>query len=150
MEYKNRLLASDIEAVGFYDDVHTKSDIHCLCSIDIETEEVLLFHNHPKFDNVEVKDPYDGKTYIIPPRKGTLDDGIAFWEKAVKNGSKLIIHNAYGYDKHVIDKIWKGNSIKRKDYHDTFVQSKVQWFERPTPKGAKSPHGLKAYGISVE
>lgn len=147
MEYKNRLLASDIEAVGFYDDVHTKSDIHCLCSIDIETEEVLLFHNHPKFDNVEVKDPYDGKTYIIPPRKGTLDDGIAFWEKAVKNGSKLIIHNAYGYDKHVIDKIWKGNSIKRKDYHDTFVQSKVQWFERPTPKGAKSPHGLKAYGI---
>lgn len=147
MEYKNRLLASDIEAVGFYDAVHTKKDIHCLCSIDIESEEVLLFHNHPEFDNVEVKDPYDKKTYIIPPRKGTLDEGISFWEKAVKHGSKLIIHNAYGYDKHVIDKIWPNNSIKRKDYHDTFVQSKVQWFERPTPKGAKSPHGLKAYGI---
>lgn len=147
MEYKNRLLASDIEAVGFYDVVHTKKDIHCLCSIDIESEEVLLFHNHPEFDNVEVKDPYDKKTYTIPPRKGTLDEGIAFWEKAVKHGSKLIIHNAYGYDKHVIDKIWPNNSIKRKDYHDTFVQSKVQWFERPTPKGAKSPHGLKAYGI---
>jgi len=147
MEYKNRLLASDIEAVGFYDDVHTKKDIHCLCSIDIESEEVLLFHNHPEFDNVEVKDPYDGKTYTIPPRKGSLDDGIAFWEKAVLNGSKLIIHNALTYDKHIIDKIWKGNKIKRKHYHDTFVQSKVQWFERPTPKGAKSPHGLKAYGI---
>ena len=147
MEYKNRLLASDIEAVGFYDAVHTKDDIHCLCSIDIESEEVLLFHNHPEFDNVEVKDPYDNKTYTIPPRKGTLDDGIKFWEKAVKHGSKLIIHNAYGYDKHVIDKIWPSNTIKRKDYHDTFVQSKVQWFERPTPKGAKSPHGLKAYGI---
>lgn len=147
MEYKNRLLASDIEAVGFYDYVHTKKDIHCLCSIDIESEEVLLFHDHPEFDNVEVKDPYDGKIYTIPPRKGTLDDGIAFWEKAVLNGSKLIIHNALTYDKHIVDKIWKDNKIKRKHYHDTFVQSKVQWFERPTPKGAKSPHGLKAYGI---
>jgi len=147
MEYKNRLLASDIEAVGFYDKVHTKKDIHCLCSIDIETEEVLLFHDHPEFDNVEVVDPYDHKTYTIPARVGTLDEGIKFWEKAVANGSKLIIHNTYGYDKHVIDKIWKDNTIKRKDYHDTFVQSKVQWFERPTPKGAKSPHGLKAYGI---
>ncbi|QHZ59827.1 DNA polymerase I [Alteromonas phage vB_AmeM_PT11-V22] len=147
MEYKNRLLASDIEAVGFYDKVHTKKDIHCLCSIDIETEGVLLFHDHPEFDNVEVTDPYDNKTYTIPARVGTLDEGIKFWEKAVANGSKLIIHNAYGYDKHVIDKIWPDNTIKRKDYHDTFVQSKVQWFERPTPKGAKSPHGLKAYGI---
>lgn len=147
MKYENRLLASDIEAVGFYDKVHTKKDIHCLCSIDIESEEVLLFHNHPEFDGVEVEDPFDKKTYTIPPRKGTLDEGIAFWEKAVAHGSKLIIHNAYGYDKHVIDKIWPDNSIKRKDYHDTFVQSKVQWFERPTPKGAKSPHGLKAYGI---
>ena len=147
MEYKNRLLASDIEAIGFYDDVHTKNDIHCLCSIDIESEEVLLFHNHPEFDNVVVKDPFDDKEYTIPKRKGTLDEGLAFWDKAANNGSKLIIHNAYGYDKHIIDKIWPSNTIKRTHYHDTFVQSKVQWFERPTPKGAKSPHGLKSYGI---
>jgi len=110
-------LASDIEAVGFYDKVNSKKDVHCLCSIDVDTEEVYLFHDHPEFDGAEVVDPYDKKT------------------------------NTFTYDKHIIDKVWKDNKIPFEAYHDTFTQSKVQWFERPTPKGAKSPHGLKAYGI---
>lgn len=147
MKYDNRLLASDIEAVGFYDQVNSVSDIHCLCSIDVETNEVILFHNYPQFDNVEVKDPYDNKTYLIPKRNGTLQQGIDFWVKATKAGSKLIIHNCTTYDEPVINKIWPDNSISQDSYHDTYIQSKLQWYERPCPKGAKSAHGLKAWGI---
>lgn len=147
LKFEHRLLASDIEAVGFYDKVHTKKDIHCLCSIDVDSGDVLLFHDHPEFDNVKVYDHYDKKEYVIPKRSGTLQEGLAFWEKATNNGSKLIIHNCHTYDRPVIDKIWKCNTIPFEAYHDTFIQSKLQWYERPCPKGAKSAHGLKAWGI---
>lgn len=147
MKYENRLLASDIEAIGFYDKVKTKEDIHCLCSIDVETNEVLLFHDNPEFDLQEVFDPYDEKYYTIPKRLGTLEEGIDYWKKATSKGSKLIIHNAHTYDRPVIDKIWPDNGIDFDAYQDTFVESKLQWFERPTPRGCKSPHGLKAYGV---
>jgi hypothetical protein len=147
LEVTNLKLASDIEAVGFYDAVHTQEDIHCLCSVDIESGLVLLFHNHPEFNGVEVVDPYDNKTYTIPKRTGSLDEGIAFWREAVAKGSTLIIHNAHTYDRPVIDKIWPDNGIPFESYHDTFIQSKLQWFERPTPKGCKSAHGLKAWGV---
>lgn len=150
LEYHNRKLASDIEAVGFYDVVNTKDDIHCLCSVDVDTDEVILFHDNPEFDNVKVYDPYDKKEYVIPQRRGTLQEGIEWWSKATNNGSKLIIHNAHTYDRPVIDKVWPDNNIPFDAYHDTFIQSKVQWFERPCPKGAKSPHGLKAYGIKCK
>jgi len=147
LEYKNRRLASDIEAIGFYDVIHSSKDIHCLCSVDVDTDEVLLFHDHPEFDNVEVVDPHDDKVYVIPERVGTLQDGIEFWSKAANNGSKLIINNCHTYDRPVIDKVWPDNGIPFESYHDTFIQSKLQWFERPCPKGAKSAHGLKAWGI---
>ena len=147
VEYTKRLLASDIEAVGFYDQVHRKDDIHCFCSIDVETNEVFLFHDHSEFDNVEVTDPYDKKTYTIPERKGSLQQGLEFWEGSVKAGSLLIIHNAHSYDRVVINKVWPNNIIPFDAYHDTYIQSKLQWFERPCPKGAKSAHGLKAWGI---
>ena len=144
------ILASDIEAIGFYDVVKTKDDVHCLCSIDIATNKVYLFHNHPEFDGVSIVDPYDNNTYTIPVRDGTLDQGIDFWEGSVALGSNLVIHNAHAYDRPVINKIWPNNKIPFEAYHDTFNQSKVQWFERPCPRGAKSPHGLKAYGIKFK
>ena len=147
MQYINRKLASDIEAIGFYDVIHSAKDIHCLCSIDVESNEVLLFHDYTNFDEVSVVDPYDNKTYVIPKKKGTLQEGIAFWEKAVNNGSVLIIHNSHTFDRPVINKVWPENKIPFESYHDTFIQSKLQWFERPCPKGAKSAHGLKAWGI---
>ena len=145
MDYSRLKLASDIEAKGFYDDVHDINDIHCLCSIDIKTEEVYLFHDHPELDLAEVVDPYDGKTYIIPKRTGSLDEGIKFWENVGISGGSLIIHNARTYDQPIIDKVWEGNKIPYEAYHDTYIQSKVQWFERPTPKGSKGAHGLDAY-----
>lgn len=142
---KKRLLASDIEAKGYYEVVNTVGDVHCLCSIDMESKEILLFHNYPEYDGAEVFDPYDNKTYIIPNRVGTLQEGIEFWEAAVKDGSILIIHNAHTYDRPVIEKVWPDIQIPFESYHDTYNQSKVQWYERPTPKGAKGPHGLAAY-----
>ncbi len=147
MQYVKRKLASDIEAIGFYDVIHSQKDIHCLCSIDIESNEVLLFHDYEGFDNVSVIDPHDGNTYTIPKKKGTLQEGIDFWKKATDNDSTLIIHNCHTFDRPVIDKVWPDNKIKFESYHDTFIQSKLQWFERPCPKGAKSAHGLKAWGI---
>jgi hypothetical protein len=147
LQYINRKLASDIEAIGFYDVIHSAKDIHCLCSIDVESNEVLLFHDYTNFDEVSVVDPYDSKTYVIPKKKGTLQEGIEFWEKAVSNGSVLILHNSHTFDRPVINKVWPENKIPFESYHDTFIQSKLQWFERPCPKGAKSAHGLKAWGI---
>lgn len=143
---KKRLLASDIEAKGLYDKVNVKDDVHCLCSIDIETDEVFLFHDHPEFDLSEVLDPYDNNVYVIPERTGTLDEGILFWKESVDAGSTLVIHNAMTYDHPVVDKIWPDIGIPLEAYHDTLVQSKVQWFERPTPKGSKGAHGLQAWG----
>lgn len=147
LEYRNLKLASDIEAKGFYERVNTKEDIHCLCSVEVDTGKVILFHDNPEFDNAKVTDPYDNKEYTIPVRSGTLDEGIKFWSNAANNGSLLIIHNCHTYDRPVIDKIWPENNIPFDSYHDTFIQSKLQWFERPCPKGAKTPHGLKAWGI---
>lgn len=147
MVSKKLRLASDIEAVGFYDSVKNKSDIHCLCSIDIDDNTVYLFHDHPEFDGVEVIDKDDGRTYNIPPRSGTLEDGVIFWRNAAVSGGMLVIHNCFGYDKLILDKLWPDNGIPFEAYRDTYVQSKVQWFDRSTPKGAKSPHGLQAWGI---
>jgi hypothetical protein len=142
-----RLLASDIEAKGFYDAVNTWDDVHCFVSIDISTNEVFLFHNHPEFDNVVVVDTYDNKEYKIPPRTGSLADGLKFWEEESASGSKLVVHNAHTYDRVIINKLSPDNSIPFDSWWDTYVQSKVQWFERPTPKGCKGAHGLQAYGV---
>lgn len=142
-------LASDIEAKGFYNRVNSAGDVHCLCSIDVETDVVYLFHDHPEFDNAVVVDPHDEKSYIIPPRTGTLEEGVAFWRQVGESGGKLIIHNAHTYDRVILDKIWPDNGIPFSSYHDTFIQSKVQWFERPCPKGVKGTHGLQAYGVRL-
>jgi len=136
----------DIEAKGFYDVVNTEDDVWCLCTIT-EDDQVLLFHDYPEYDNVEVYDADDNKTYIIPPRVGSLIDGARYWYKIGRSGGKLSVHNCQTYDKPLIEKIWPKCIIPASCWEDTYIQSKVQWFDRPCPKGAKSAHGLKAYGI---
>ena len=141
----------DIEAKGFWFQVNTTEDIWCLCTIvtDPETEEdvILLFHDYPEYDEVEVWDEHDQKTYIIPERTGTLLDGFRLWYSIGQKGGKLNVHNSHGYDRPIIHKVLPKCFIPVETFYDTFVASKVQFFERPTPKGAKSGHGLKAYGI---
>jgi hypothetical protein len=137
---------ADIEAKGFWDSVNSSSDVWCLCSVT-EDDTVLLFHDYPEFDGVAVYDKEDDKTYVIPKRVGSLIDGVRYWYSIGRSGGKLSVHNAMTYDKPIIEKIWDKCVIPDDVWEDTFVQSKVQWFDRPCPKGAKSAHGLKGYGI---
>jgi|TARA_A100001518_G_C1227286_1_gene80656 hypothetical protein len=144
-KYTNRILHADIEARGYLDVVKSDKDVWCLVSRDDETDEVFIFHDYPEYDNKEVFD--QGKTYTIPPRTGTLLDGVRFWYLAGKNGSKLSVHNCFTYDKPLVEKIWPKCKIDDDVWIDTFIQSKIQWFDRPQRKGSKSPHGLLNYSL---
>lgn len=149
LPFENLKLASDIEAKGFWEKVHTKEDIHCIASVDIDTDIVYLFHDYPDFDNVEVFDKHDGVMYTIPPRTGTLEEGFRWWEKATLAGSKLIVHNCRTYDEPIVHKVDPECKIPYTAWHDTLNQSKRQWFERPTPRGCKGAHGLAAWGARL-
>ena len=154
-EYTNIPNYSDIEAVGFWDDVHSLKDIHTICSIveDPETKEevVLVFHDRPDLCGSEVFDPYDEKTYKIPQRAGTLLEGFRFWFKVGQSENGFLsVHNAFGYDKSITEKVLPKCVIPTHKWEDTFIQSKIQYFDRPTPKGAKSPHGLQAYALRMK
>lgn len=150
-KYVTERLYSDIETKGFWEKVNSISDVHCICNVvvDKDTGEdvVLLFHDHPEFDNTEVFDKYDGKTYTIPSRAGTLQEGFDFWYKVGQSGGRLSIHNCRTFDRPITEKVRPDCIIPFEVWEDTLVQSKVQWYDRPVPKGAKSAHGLNGYGI---
>ena len=153
-EYTNQPVWSDIEAVGFWDDVHTMEDIHTICSIveDPETKEevVLVFHDRPDLCGSVVLDPYDNKEYTITERTGTLLEGFRFWYQVGQSEKGyLSVHNAFGYDKSITEKVLPKCVIPAHKWEDTFIQSKIQYFDRPTPKGAKSPHGLQSYALRM-
>ena len=141
--FTNRLFHSDIEARGFLDVVKTASDVWCLVLKDNESKRVFLFHDYPQYDEEEVED--NGVVYTIPTRDGDLLTGIRFLYLAGTNGSKIAMHNLQTYDRPLIEKIWSKCILPEEAYIDTFIQSKVLWFDRPCPKGAKSPHGLDGY-----
>lgn len=136
----------DIETKGFWEDVHSLEDVWCLCTVT-DDDTVLLFHDYPQYDNQKVWDKDDEKEYTIPERVGTLLDGFRFWYSIGKKGGNLSVHNCSTYDKPIIEKVMPKCVIPVEAWRDTFNQSKLQWFDRPCPKGAKSAHGLKAYGI---
>lgn len=144
-KYTDRVLHSDIEARGYLDAIHSADHVWCICSRDDETDEVFLFHDYPEYDNHEVSD--DGISYVIPPRTGTLLEGVRFWYLAGHNGSKLSIHNLQQYDRLLVEKVWEKCQIPEEAWWDTFIQSKVQYFDRLQKKGAKSPHGLLNYSL---
>lgn len=150
--YANLANHADIESHGLWDVVKSIDNIHCLCSIvvDPETKEevVLLFHDNPEFDNAVVWDDVDEKEYIIPERVGTLLEGFRYWYRIGQSEKgKLYVHNSKVFDQPIVEKVIPKCKIPDHKWVDTFNQSKLQWFDRPAVKGAKSPHGLKAYGI---
>ncbi|AUR89114.1 ribonuclease H-like domain protein [Vibrio phage 1.121.O._10N.286.46.C4] len=151
-KYANLEHHADIEAKGFWEVVHTTEDIWCLCSvvIDPDTGEdvVLLFHDYPEYDNVEVWDEHDKMYYTIPERNGTLMEGFRLWYSIGQSEEGILaVHNCATYDQPIIEKVMPKCKIPDHKWFDTFIQSKIALFDRTTPKGAKSPHGLKAYGI---
>lgn len=150
--YANLPNYSDIESIGFWDDVHTTEDIHVLANIvddpDTGEEVTLIFHDRPDLCNQEVLDPSDGKTYTIPKRSGNLLEGFRYWMRVgMSENGYLSVHNCATYDKPIVEKVVPKCLIPDHKWVDTFIQSKIQFFDRSCPKGAKSPHGLQAYGI---
>lgn len=99
------------------------------------TDEMILGHQY---------------THLI---KGGLRDGVEFALKA----NKLCIHNGLGYDwwvfNHIAPDLWNFDNEKCKPWGDFFqdslIQSRVQWMDRPTPRGYKGAHGLAAWGARV-
>lgn len=143
---------ADIETQGLWEQVHGIDNVHCLCSVieDPETGEdvVLLFHDRPEFDNEKVWDKHDQKEYTIPERSGSLIDGFRFWYKIGQSDKgQFFIHNCRGYDKPIIEKVLPQCKIPFEKWNDTFIQSKLQWFDRPAVKGSSGIHGLDPFGI---
>ena len=141
--YTNRLLHGDIEARGYLDNVHRQEHVWCLVLKDDESGRRYVFHDYPEYDNSEVED--GGKFYTIQPRDGDLLTGIRFLYMAGTNGSTLAIHNLQTYDRPLIEKIWPKCKLPDECWEDTFIYSKIIWFDRPTKKGARSAHGLDNY-----
>lgn len=142
----NSLFASDIESNGLLDSV---TKVWCIVSQDINSGEFYVFHDYPEFDNQVIEDPEDGKQYTIPNRSGSLIDGARFWYKIGLNKGKIICHNSLSYDKPLLEMFYPKCIIPVESWHDTLIQSKVQWFDRPCPKGARGTHGLQAYGVRL-
>ena len=143
MDYSS-VFAGDIEANGLYDEV---TKLWCVVFQDVYTEEMYLYHDFPEYDNAVVFDPSDQKEYTIPVRNGSLVEGLREWYKIGQAGGKLAVHNSLSYDRPVIEKFYPKCKIPKETWHDTLIQSKIQWFDRPQPKGCKGTHGLAAWGI---
>lgn len=153
-KYYDVIHYSDIEAIGFEDKINSIKDIHTICSIvdDPETGEevVLVFHDRPELCGQVVLDPYDNKEYTIPARAGELMDGFRMWYQVGQSDKGyLSVHNCFSYDKPVTEKVLPKCVIPKEKWEDTFIYSKIQYFDRPTPKGAKSAHGLQAYALRM-
>ena len=140
---------ADIEACGFEEVVHTTEDVWCLVSV-LADDTVLLFHDYPEYDNYKYFDKSDNKEHIIPERVGSLIDGYRYWYRIGQStNGYLSVHNCHSYDKTIVEKTVEKCLIPTHKWRDTFNQSKVQFFDRSCPKGAKSAHGLQAYGIKM-
>lgn len=128
----------DIEGNGLLQEI---TKVWCIVAQDMDTDEVFVYHNFPQFDYARVQDNFDNKEYIIPKRNGNLAEGIDF----ISEASELNCHNIFGYDYFVMKKFFPKFSFPLRNIVDTLILSKLQWYDRPTPKGCKGPHGLAAW-----
>lgn len=140
---EQEVLVFDAEANGL---LHQVTKIWCFVLVNAITEEVEIYHDYPEYDEVSVIDKYDNKEYTIPKRNGSLKQGAKRLHDAGQKGT-LVCHNVLGYDDALIKMFYPQYNVPLENYHDTLIQSKVQWFERPQPKGAKGTHGLQAWGV---
>lgn len=145
-KYLSETHYGDVETIGFWDEVAGVGDVHCLCTIT-DDDTIILWHDRPEFDGAIVWDKEDEREYVIPPRAGSLMDGFRYWYKIGMHNGRLSVHNSSAFDKPIVEKVVPKCKIPKAVWRDTFNQSKLQWFDRPCPKGAKSAHGLQAYGI---
>lgn len=150
--YANLPNYGDVETRGLWGVVNSLEDFHVLGSIvddpDTGEEVTLLFHDREDLCGATFLDPYDNKNYTIPKRVGTLLEGFRyFYMIGQSDNGYLSVHNCATFDKPVIEKVMPKCIIPDHKWVDTFIQSKIQWFDRQTPKGAKSQHGLAAFAL---
>lgn len=135
---RGRVLVGDTENNGL---LLTHDKNWLIAYIDRNTKEIFVFTDQ----YVEPTHKYRG--YVC----GSIKDGVRFGAES----SKLTVHNMMGYD------WWIFNSISPEIWNittcppwspklqDTLVQSRVQWYDRPCPRGYKGTHGLAAWGYRV-
>ena len=124
----NRHVVFDTEANGLLD---TVTKLYVIVAQDFYTHEFAIFT--------------DEQTAY--PVHGSLLDGIHYMISCASSTA----HAYMSYDYHVFEKfypeIWNRKTVPLKKTHDTYVQSKTQWFDRPHVKGVKGNHGLESYGV---
>ncbi len=83
---------------------------------------------------------------IVEPN-GSLEDGVRY----LLTYDRFVCHNMMSYDWFVLNKfwpkLWNMQTAKFQKCWDTFVQSKVQHYDRPALKGTKSRHSLEYFGL---
>lgn len=141
LDSSNRRLVYDCEANNLLDKV---TKVWCIAAQDYETDEIFLYHDYPQFNNAKGIDEA-GNEFVIPKRNGSLAAGAKF----INDAKQRIAHNCIGYDERLLKKFFPKFQMKYgyPEVRDTLLESQVQWFDRPTPKGAKGAHGLHAWGI---
>lgn len=136
---KERRLVFDAEANGL---LHEVTKMYCVVCEDYDTGERFLWHDYPEFDNFEGVSE-EGTPFKLPPRDGTLEDGVKFIHKA----KQLICHNMCGYDNFLMQKFYPKFKIRYAypEVRDTLLESQVSWYDRKAVKGHKGIHSLDVW-----
>lgn len=139
MVKKRFKVVGDSETNGLlleFDDVH----VMAFCDYEDKTDESIWV-----FTDKEVPIGHQYTKFV----KGGLMDGIHFM---LKQCDEVVIHNFFQYDWFVFNRIaphlFNIDTVKpwEDKWQDSLVQSRVQWHDRPTPRGYKGAHGLAAWG----
>ncbi|AZV02151.1 DNA polymerase [Pectobacterium phage Arno162] len=142
IDFSNLCVVGDSETNGLlehFDKVH----VIAFCDYKIPEEDeqkIWVFTDEPILGHKYTK-------YI----KGGLREGVEFALKA----NRCCIHNFMQYDwfvfNHIAPDIWNMKTVPPWDnrLQDSLVQSRVQWYDRPCPRGYKGAHGLAAWGARV-
>lgn len=143
LDSSERNLVYDCESDGLLDKV---TKIWCIYAKDMDTGEGFLFHDYPKFDNVEGTDDL-GEPYKLPVRSGSLKEGALFLHKSKSRTA----HNCLGFDEFLMKKFYPKFRIRYNypEVRDTMLESQVQWFDRRAVKGYKGIHGLAVWGARL-
>lgn len=141
IDFSNLCVVGDAETNGLleqFDKVHVLA--FCDYKAPAEDERIWVFTDEPILGHKYTK-------YI----KGGLREGVEFAMKC----KHTCIHNFMQYDWFVMNFIapdlWNIKTCPpwSEKLQDSLTQSRVQWFDRPCPKGYKGSHGLAAWGKRV-
>lgn len=141
IDFSNLYLVGDAETNGLleqFDKVHVLA--FCDYKATEEEDRIWVFTDQPILGHKYTK-----------YQKGGLREGVEFAMKS----RQTCIHNMMQYDWYVMNYIapdlWNMKTMPpwSDKLQDSLVQSRVQWYDRPCPRGYKGAHGLAAWGKRV-